>query len=170
MFSCQLSCYYTLCLFYFLSDIRLIPVWWAPLHWRPNGKCHGWEFFVQLIWQIRFYRHVNQNFRGKKTNFADKMNHKNSFFARVLYLGFGVSKRYFCQWQDWNSSKLTLCGESTRLREVKQFSCDVFFFNTLPSFGHYCVPMHTNLFKILCFSCQWKGRDIVYQRICLFFG
>ena len=47
------------------------------------------------------------------------------------------------------------------------------FFNTqplrtLPSFGHYCFPMHTNLFKILCFSCQGKSRDIVYQRICLF--
>ena len=27
--------------------------------------------------------------------------------------------------------------------------------------------MHTNLFKILCFSCQGKSRDIVYQRICL---
>ena len=55
----------------------------------------------------------------------------------------------------------------------KQFSCDVFFFNTqswrtLPSFGHYCVPMHTDLLKILCFSCQRKSRDIVYQRICLF--
>ena len=52
-----------------------------------------------------------------------------------------------------------MCGESTRLREVKQFSCDVFFFNTqswrpLPSFGLYCVPMHTHLFKILCFSCS----------------
>ena len=48
-----------------------------------------------------------------------------------------------------------------------------FFFSTqswrtLPSFGQYCVPMHTNLFKILCFSCQGKSRDIVYQRICLF--
>ena len=66
-----------------------------------------------------------------------------------------------------------MCGESIRLREAKQFSCYVFFFNTqswrtLPSFGHYCVPMHTNLFKILCFSCQGKSRDIVYQRICLF--
>ena len=66
-----------------------------------------------------------------------------------------------------------MCGESTRLREVKQFSCDVFFFNTQswrtqPSFGHYCVPMHTNLFKILWFSCQGKSRDIVYKRICLF--
>ena len=28
--------------------------------------------------------------------------------------------------------------------------------------------MHTNLLKILCFSCQGKSRDIVYQRICLF--
>ena len=28
--------------------------------------------------------------------------------------------------------------------------------------------MHTNLFTILCFSCQGKSRDIVYQRICLF--
>ena len=27
--------------------------------------------------------------------------------------------------------------------------------------------MHTNLFKILCFSCQEKSRDIVYQLICL---
>ena len=74
---------------------------------------------------------------------------------------------------DWNSSKITLYGESTHLREVKQFSCDVFFFNTqswrtLPSCGHYCVPMHTNLFKILCFSCQGKSREIVYQHICLF--
>ena len=46
------------------------------------------------------------------------------------------------------------------------------FFNdqswrTLPSFGHYCVPMHTNLLKILCFSCHGKSRDIVYQRKCL---
>ena len=84
-----------------------------------------------------------------------------------------IQQQQFCQWQDWNSSKLTSCGESTRLREVKQFSSDVFFFNTqswwtLPSFGLYCVPMHTNLFKILCFSCQGKSRDIVYQRICLF--
>ena len=28
--------------------------------------------------------------------------------------------------------------------------------------------MHTKLLKILCFSCQGKTRDIVYQRICLF--
>ena len=66
-----------------------------------------------------------------------------------------------------------MCGESTNLREGKQFSCDIFFFNTqswrtLPSFWHYCFPMHTNLFNILCFSCQGKSRDIVYQRMCLF--
>ena len=66
-----------------------------------------------------------------------------------------------------------MCGESTRLRDVKQFSCDVLFFDTqswrnLSSFGHYCVPMHTNLLKFLCFSCQGKSRDLVYQRICLF--
>ena len=95
------------------------------------------------------------------------------FFARVHYLSFWGSNRYFCQWRAWNSSKITLWGESTRLREVKQFSCYVFFVNTqswrtLPSFGHYCVLMHTNLFKILCFSCQGKSRDIVYQSICLF--
>ena len=36
-------------------------------------------------------------------------------------------------------------------------------------FGHYCVQMHMSLFKILCFTCQWKSRDIVYQRICLLF-
>ena len=35
-------------------------------------------------------------------------------------------------------------------------------------FGHYCVPMHMNLFKILCFSCPGKSRDIVFQRRCLF--
>ena len=29
-----------------------------------------------------------------------------------------------------------------------------------------CI-LHMNLFKILCFSCQEKSRDIVYQRICL---
>ena len=28
--------------------------------------------------------------------------------------------------------------------------------------------MHTDLFKILCFSCPGKSRDVVYQRICLF--
>ena len=28
--------------------------------------------------------------------------------------------------------------------------------------------MHTNLFTILCFFCQVKSKDIVYQRICLF--
>ena len=28
--------------------------------------------------------------------------------------------------------------------------------------------MHANLFKILCFFCQGKSIDIVYQRICLF--
>ena len=28
--------------------------------------------------------------------------------------------------------------------------------------------MHTNLFKILCFSCQGKSRDVIYQCICLF--
>ena len=94
-------------------------------------------------------------------------------FARVLYLGFWVSNRYYCQWQDWNSSIITLCGEITRLRKVKQFSCDIFLFNTqswrtVPSFGHYCVPMHTNSFKILCFSCEGKSKDLVYQHISLF--
>ena len=100
-------------------------------------------------------------FQKKATNFADKTNHKNSFFARVLCLGFCVSNRYFCQRQDWISSKITLCGKFTRWREVKQFSCEVFFFTThlrrnLASFGHHCVPMHTNLLNILCFSCQGK--------------
>ena len=28
--------------------------------------------------------------------------------------------------------------------------------------------MHTTFFNILCFSCQGKSRDIVYQRTCLF--
>ena len=127
---------------------------------------------LKILWQIRFYRHVNQNFRRKHPILLIKRT-TSTRFARVIYLGFWVSHRYFCQWQDWNSSKITLCGESSRLREVKQFSCDVFFFHTqswrtLSSFGHYCVPMHTNLFKILCFSCRRKSRDIVYQRICLF--
>ena len=88
-------------------------------------------------------------------------------------MGFRVSNRYFCLWKDWNSLKIPLCGEIPRWREVKQFLCNVFFLNTqswrtLASFGHYCVPMHTNLFNILCFSCQGKSRDIVYQRIWLF--
>ena len=67
----------------------------------------------------------------------------------------------------------------TRWQEGKQLSCEVFFFNilswrTLASFGHNCVPMHTNLFNILCVSppfclnCQGKRRDIVYRRKCLF--
>ena len=47
------------------------------------------------------------------------------------------------------------------------------FFNTqswqtLASSGHYCVPMHTNLFNMFCFSCQGKSRDVVYHRMCLF--
>ena len=49
-----------------------------------------------------------------------------------------------------------------------------FFFNAgswriLASVWHYCVPIHTHLFKILCFSYQGKSRDIVYQCIGLFF-
>ena len=40
--------------------------------------------------------------------------------------------------------------------------------STLVSFGHSCVSMHTNFFHILCFSCQGKSRDIVYQHTCLF--
>ena len=53
---------------YFIScqTYGWFPVWWASLHWRPYGKCHGEETFVQWIWQIRFYRHVNQNFRRKR--------------------------------------------------------------------------------------------------------
>ena len=112
-------------------------------------------------------------FQKKTFNFSDKTNHKNSFFAGVLYLDFLVSNRYFCQRQDWNLSKILFCGEITRWRKLKQFSCDVFFVNThswrtLASFGYSCVPMHTNFFNILCFSCQGKSRDIVYQRTCLF--
>ena len=34
----------------------------------------------------------------------------------------------------------------------------------LPSFGHSCLPIHTNLFNILWFSSQGKSRNIVYQR------
>ena len=119
-----------------------------------------------------FYKHVNQNFRRKLPISLIKRTIRTRF-ARVLILGWWVSNRYFCQWRDWNSSTINLCGESTRLWEVKQFSCDFFFINTqswrtLPSFGHYSVPVHTNLFKILSFSCQGKSRDIVYQRISLF--
>ena len=56
---------------------------------------------------------------------------------------------------------------------VKQFLCEFSFFDThswraLQSFGHYCVPMNTNLFNILWFSCQGKSRDVVYQRTCWF--
>ena len=66
-----------------------------------------------------------------------------------------------------------MCGEITRWRQVKQFSCEVFFFNaqswrTLASFGLCCVPIHTNLFKIWCFSYQIKSRDIVYLRVWIF--
>ena len=88
---------------------------------------------------------------------------------------FLVSNRYFCQQQDWNPSKVTLCGWVTRWGKIKQFLCEFFFVNThswrtLAFFEHFCVLMHTNLFNILCFSCQGKSRDIVYQRTCLFSG
>ena len=33
--------------------------------------------------------------------------------------------------------------------------------------GAIALPTYTNLFNILCFSCQGKSRDIVYQRTCL---
>ena len=112
-------------------------------------------------------------FQKKAFNFSDITNHKNAFFAGVRYLEFLVSNRYFCQQQDWNPSKITFCGEITRCRKLKQFLCDFFFVNThswrtLTSFGHYCVLMHTNFFNILCFFCQGKSRDIVYQNTCLF--
>ena len=91
----------------------------------------------------------------------------------VLYLGFWVSNRNFCQWQDWNSSKITLCGESTRLREVNSFHAMSSFsalshdepYHLLDTCAFQCIRI---FFKILCFSCQGKSRDIVYQRICLF--
>ena len=135
-------------------------VFTAPEKWR-----------VELRAKTGHYR--TRCFPCSEVNVHITVRHKNSFLLGFFIWVFGVSYRYFCQWQDWNSSKITLCGESTRVREVKQFSCDVFFFNTqswrtVPSFGHYCVPMHTNLFKILGFSCQGKSRDIVNQRICLF--
>ena len=102
------------------------------------------------------------------------MNHKNSFLLGFFIWVLGFPIDIFCQWQDWNSSKITLLGEITRWRQGKQFSCEVFFFNaqswrTLASFGLYCAfQYHMNLFKILCYSYQGKSRDIVYRRICLF--
>ena len=125
-----------------------------------------------MIWE-KFPSKCKQKFQKKALNFSDKTNRKNSLFAGVLYLDCLVSNRYFCQQQDWNPSKITFCGEITRWRKLKQFSSYFFFvkihsWRTLASFGHSCVPMHTDFFNILCFFCQGKSRDTVYQRTCLF--
>ena len=101
-------------------------------------------------WILSAYK---PKFQKKATNFADKTIHKNSFllgfFIRVL--GFPI--------ENFVNGKIETPPK--RGREVKQFSCKVFFFNyqswrTLASFGHICVPMHTDLFNILCSSCQGK--------------
>ena len=135
-----------------------------PLHWRSNGTYHGLEYFVQWMWQIRFYPHGNQSFRRNQPISKKKLTTRTRF-ARVHYLRFGGSNRYFCQRlylypPPWNY----------QIPKGKTLSVRVFLFRhlTLPSFGLSCVPMNTTLFNILWFSCQGTSRDIVYKRSCWF--
>ena len=112
-------------------------------------------------------------FQKKATNFSNKTNHNNTFLLGFFIWVLGFPINYFCQRLYCNPPYFTLCGEITRKQKVKQFLCELSFFDThswrtLPSFGHSCVPMNTNLYNILWFSCPGKSRDIVYQHTCWF--
>ena len=85
-------------------------------------------------------------FQKKATNFPYKNEPQELVFARVLYMGFGVSSRYFCQQLYWNPPNNTLSGEITRKRKVKQFLCR-FPFST---------PIHDEPYHLLdTLAFQW---------------
>ena len=98
-------------------------------------------------------------FQQKAFNFSDKTNHKNSFFAGVLYLDFLVSNQYFCQQQDRNQSKITFCGEITRWRKLKQFSCDFIIhdepWHLLDTLASQCIRISSTF---CAFFCQGKSK------------
>ena len=111
-------------------------------------------------------------FQKKTPNFADKTNNKNSFLLGFFIWVYGFQSIFLSMARLKLLSNYMVWWKYPFTRGKPVF-VRCFLFNTqswrtLPFFGHYCVPMHTNLFKILCFSCQGKSRVIVYQRICLF--
>ena len=105
-----------------------------------------------------------RNIQKKATNFSYKTHHNNSFLLGffIRFLGF---QSIFFQRLDWNPPTITLRGEFTRKRKVKQFSCEYFFFNThlwrpLESFGHLRFVQYVKdlgfIYVIKCPGWQWK--------------
>ena len=86
---------------YFISckTYGLLPIWWAPLHWRSNGTY--WNVCTVNVTDKVPYT-CKPKFQKKATDFSHKTNHKNSFLLGFFIRGLGVSNRYFCQRLYWN--------------------------------------------------------------------
>ena len=112
----------------------------TPLYWRPIGKYHELENFVQWMRQIRIFLHVNQSFRREQLISKIKSTMRTRIFLGFFIPDLGVSNQNVRQRIVWNPPLITHCG--------------IHFFNTnsgrtLSSFGHFDVQMHTNIFYIL---------------------
>ena len=124
------------------------------------------------MWQKRFHPNVRTKVSARKHSISQiKRITRTRFLCLQFFIWiFGFqsiclltatiehpSSQYTCLW--WN---YPLAKVETIWRADFFFGIYTHSWRTLASFGHSCVPMHTNFFNILCFSCQGKSRDIVY--------
>ena len=81
VFSSHLSCYYTLCLFHFLSDIRLISGLMGAIALATSWQMPWSGNFCTVNLKDKvLYRHVNQNFRRKHPILLIKRTTKTRFW------------------------------------------------------------------------------------------
>ena len=160
LLSNQYSCYCTLCFCYFLWDIRIISgsigaialatLWHMP--WLGN--------FCTVNLTDKVLSTCKPKFQKKESNFATKTKHMNSFLLSFFIWFFVFPIDIFVNGNIETPLKAH-CVENLPVDERYNNLRARFFFNThlwrnLASFEHYCVPMHTNLFNILCFFLSGK--------------
>ena len=99
-----------------------------------------------------FYRHVNQNFRRKHPNFADKTNHKNSFLLGFFIWGFGFPIDSFVNGKIETPLKLN-CVVKVPVYETQNSFRAMFSFSTLSHDEPY-HPLDTIAFQCIRFFFQ----------------
>ena len=119
----------------------------AQLHWRPTGTSHE-------LCAVHATDKILCLWKPRTTGTRILL----GFF--ILY--FWVPNRYFFRWLDWNSPYNTVCGEITRLRKVKQFSCELFFSTFIQDEPYnLLVALAFNCILILSIFCVFSVRENV---------
>ena len=127
---------------------------------------------IRRFWQIRFYPRVNQSYRRKKP--ISPINEPQKLvFARVIYLGFGVSNRFLLSMARLKRLKNHMVWWNYPLTRGKTIFVRGFFFQhpVITNTSIFWTLLRSNAYEFVqhfVFSCQGKSRDVVYQRMYLF--